>query len=75
MALVSKSVSPNVPRAVWLGPAEMLELAALVQAAVALDACDPRVEMARQVARVRARWQACWSQEWWTGNEYETEVS
>ena len=64
MALVSKSVFPNVPRAVWLGPAEALELAVEVQAVVALDACDPRVEMARQVARVRARWQACWLAEW-----------
>ena len=53
-----------VPASVWLGPHELLDLLADVGAAVALDGADPRVEMDRQVARVRARWQACWLAEW-----------
>ena len=64
MADESQPVIPCVPRSLWLAPAAVLELAALVEAAAALGACDPRVEMDRQVARIRARWQACWLAEW-----------
>ena len=67
MRLGGKPAIPNaVPRAVWLSPVEALELAALVEAAAALGACDPRVEMGRQVTRIRARWRHHWLAEWST---------
>ena len=56
----NRAIPTRVPRAIWLAPAAVLALAVEVEAAVALDGKYARATLDAQVARVRARWQACW---------------